>query len=393
LRALDRWPGDSPTDTMPLFASALMRIEALDYDLPPERIATDPAEPRDAARLMVVDRATEAVGHHQVRDLPDLGLLQSGDLLVLNRTQVLPASFAGRREATGGQVSGLYLAEPAAGRWLVMLEARGKLTAGERIALMPAGAGAEPEAEASPAGSLELIEAHGGGQWSAALSSDAPTAELLGRIGATPLPPYIKKARRLRQRAEVEPGDADRYNTVFARAAGSLAAPTAGLHFTPELLDRLQAQGVGLAELTLHVGVGTFTPIREGGVSEHSMHREWVDVPGETIAALQATRQAGRRIVAVGTTAVRAMESLPEPLTQCADGYTGETELFIHPEADFEFRFTDALLTNFHLPRSTLLAMVATLPGVGLDRLKQWYALAIEQHYRFYSYGDAMLLW
>lgn len=366
-----------------------MRIEALDYDLPPERIATDPVEPRDAARLMVIDRASGEVGHHAIRDLPKLGLLQPGDVMVFNRTRVLPASFVGQRRHTGGRVEGLYLAEPTAGQWLAMFEARGKLRQGEFIDLS-SGEGRDPTE--SP-GSLELLASHGSGQWRVAVHSQQGTGDLLAAVGATPLPPYIRKARRALDRAEVEAADARQYNTVFASDAGSLAAPTAGRHFTDRLLERLKQQGVRLAELTLNVGVGTFTPIREHEVSRHHMHGEWIDVPGETIATLREVRAAGRRIVPIGTTAVRALESLPGPIDAHSEGYQGETDLFIHPEADFSFRFTDALLTNFHLPRSTLLAMVATLPGVGLDRLKQWYQLAIEQQYRFYSYGDAMLIW
>jgi S-adenosylmethionine:tRNA ribosyltransferase-isomerase len=357
-----------------------MRVEQLDYDLPAERIAAEPVEPRDAARLLVADRGHGTLSDRQVRDLPELGLFKPGDLLVLNRTRVLPAAFTATREATGGQVGGLFLSEPVPGQWQVLLESRGKLQPGERLTL-------------GEQASLELQACDGGGQWRVTLDSDRPTEQVLSTYGTTPLPPYIRKARRAMQQAETRPEDAERYNTVFARETGSLAAPTAGRHFTAELLDRLRQQGVGLAELTLHVGMGTFTPIREAEVTAHHMHAEWIDVPAETIAALQATRQAGRRIVPIGTTSVRALESLPASLEQCQGGYTAETELFIHPEADFQFRFTDALLTNFHLPRSTLIAMVAALPGVGLERLKQWYQHAIEQQYRFYSYGDAMLIW
>jgi len=357
-----------------------MRIEQLDYNLPRERIAAEPVEPRDAARLMLVDRERATVTDHQVRDLPRLGLFMPGDLLVLNRTRVLPAALTGTRSATGGQVSGLFLAEPEPGQWRVMLESGGKLQPGEAIHL-------------GVAARLELLEAEGPGQWRVALHSACDTQTLLQQIGATPLPPYIRKARRSRNQPELQPHDPSRYNTIFASEAGSLAAPTAGLHFTPKLLDALKQQGVRIAELTLHAGMGTFTPIREDEVSAHHMHREWIEVPPEVIAAIQQTREQGRRIIPIGTTSVRALESLPEPLRQCEAGYTGESELFIHPEADFAFRFTDALLTNFHLPRSTLLAMVATLPGVGLDRLKQWYQRAIEREYRFYSYGDAMLIW
>lgn len=353
-----------------------MRTADLDYDLPPDRIAAEPVQPRDAARLMVIDRATGRISHHHVRDLPDLGLLQSGDVMVFNNTKVIPARFHGRREKTGGRVEGLYLGSAADNGhiWSILLETRGRLVPGERIAL-------------DETAHLRLLEKHPAGRWTAALESDQDTLTILHRLGTTPLPPYIRRVRRLRGMAEVREDDAQRYNTIYAAVPGSVAAPTAGLHFTPQLLERLDALGVIRRFVTLHVGVGTFAPIRTARLEQHRMEAEWISVPAETVQALREARQTGRRILCVGTTTVRALESLPQPLP---DEYCGLTDLFIY--SGFTFRFTDALFTNFHLPRSTLLALVAALPGVGIQRLKAWYALAIQEGYRFYSYGDAMLI-
>jgi len=358
-----------------------MRTDELDYPLPEARIATEPAEPRDSARLLVAQRREERLTHHRVRDLPGVpGGPGPGDLLVLNATRVLPARFTGTRAATGGRVSGLWLGERE-GVWEVMLESRGRLAIGERIALEGAGA-------------LRLHRSLGEGRWEGVPEGCPPALTWLAEAGRTPLPPYIEKARRRAGLPPVTGADPARYNTVFARAPGSVAAPTAALHFTPELLARLEAGGVGLATLTLHVGIGTFMPVRAATLAAHAMHREWIEVPPETVSAIARTRAAGGRVIPVGTTSVRALESLPDPVPPA--GYRGETELFIRPpepgEADFPWRFTDGLLTNFHLPRSTLIAMVAAMPGVGLARLKAWYAEAVRREYRFYSYGDAMLI-
>ena len=363
-----------------------MRCEQLDYNLPADRIATVPAEPRDAARLMVVDRDRGQIDHRHVRSLGTAGSpLRRGDLMVFNQTRVLPASFSGRRAATGGSVCGLYLESPDAGdasQWQVMLESGGKLTAGESIILT------EQDDR------LRLTERLADGQWKAELLSPTPTIDLLNRIGRPPLPPYIRKARRRRGQAEIRRDDFDRYNTVFGSQPGSVAAPTASLHFTHDLLDAIDRLGVQRASLTLHVGLGTFAPIRTERLEDHVMHREWFCIPAGTLSALGQVRQRGGRVIPVGTTCVRGLESLPEPLPTTT--YTARTNLFIAPaqsdRAGHTFRFTDALMTNFHLPRSTLLALVAALPGVGIDRLQQWYQQAIDHRYRFYSYGDAMLL-
>ncbi|MEX2213838.1 MAG: S-adenosylmethionine:tRNA ribosyltransferase-isomerase [Phycisphaeraceae bacterium] len=388
-----------------------MLTRELEYELPADRIATEPAEPRDAARLMVVRRQTQTIEHRIVRDLGDAsaGLLRAGDLMVFNQSKVLPAHFEATRVGTGGKVSGLYTrSEPGDERlWETMLESGGKLREGERLSFI----------EDSQ---LELITKLDGGLWRARLHGSLSTLDLLHRIGQVPLPPYIVAQRKKQHEAEVRPGDMQRYNTVYARDEGSVAAPTAGLHFTDELLAKLRAMGVSMAFITLHVGLGTFAPIRSERIEDHVMHREWMSVPSETIAALEAARARGGRIVPVGTTSVRAMESLPVMDDEIRrGGYAGETGLLIMPggtgapavrplNADdaptrnsepgtrnpppYPFRFADALMTNFHLPHSTLLALVAALPGVGIDRLKAWYRAAIDAKYHFYSYGDAMLL-
>ncbi|MEE9211476.1 MAG: tRNA preQ1(34) S-adenosylmethionine ribosyltransferase-isomerase QueA [Phycisphaeraceae bacterium] len=373
-----------------------MRIEELDYDLPPDRIATTPVQPRDAARLMVIHRRRNHIEHRHVRDLPQL--LHSGDLMIFNHSRVLPAYLVARRAATGGKVTGLYLnapippasaattdADTPPEHWHILLESRGTLGQGEHLIL-------DDHAQ------LELADRLDNGQWRARLHADADTLTVLSRVGSTPLPHYIRRARRAMHQPEVNAQDAVHYNTVYGRDPGSVAAPTAGLHFTPELLDSLDRTGIQRAALTLHIGLGTFAPVRTCHLEDHRMHPEWFSTPAETLEAIRAARGRGGRIIPVGTTSVRALESLPQPLPDTGP-YAAVTDLCITPPppdaphaAGFSFRFTDALLTNFHLPRSTLLALVAALPGVGIDQLKHWYRIAIDKQYRFYSYGDAMLI-
>lgn len=367
-----------------------MLTRELEYELPPEAIATTPAEPRDAARLLVIRRATQAIEHRHVRELADeqANLLHAGDLIVFNESKVLPAHFEATRAGTGGKVTGLYTRSEAGDErlWLVMLESGGKLREGEIVRF-------------AQGSQLELLTKLDGGLWRARLHGELDTLDLLQRAGSVPLPPYIVAQRRKQHEAETKPDDLKRYNTVYAHTPGSVAAPTAGLHFTQDLLDRLRQRSIRIAFVTLHVGLGTFAPIRCERVEDHAMHREWISVPAATIAAIEMARAAGGRIMPVGTTSVRALESLPASLDEAArsQGFTGETDLLISPgaadgSAPWPFRFTDALMTNFHLPHSTLLALVAALPGVGIDRLKGWYRLAIEKGYRFYSYGDAMVM-
>ncbi len=348
---------------------------ALAYDLPPELIATQPAEPRDSARLMVVRRSDEAVEHAHVRDLPRF--LGPGDALVFNTTAVAPARFVGRREPGGARVEGLFIEEPSRGTWLVMLKSNARLKPGDRLDL------ADSQRAASQ--QLELLEPRPPG-WLARRQGAGSTAEALDQVGLTPLPPYILRARDGR----VVPDSLDRrwYQTVYADPAlrQSVAAPTAGLHFTPELLGSIERAGVRRIEVALHVGPGTFRPITTRTVQEHPMHAESFHVPAASLAGLRRVRAGRGRIIAVGTTSVRTLETLPHPLPE--GPLDGRTSLLIAPP--WSFRLVDGLLTNFHLPHSTLLALVGAM--VGLERLKALYAEAARLRYRFYSYGDAMLV-
>jgi S-adenosylmethionine:tRNA ribosyltransferase-isomerase len=370
-----------------------MRMDELNFDLPAELIATTPAEPRDTARLMVIHRKADRVEHRTVRDLP--GYLRAGDLMLFNESRVLPARFEAVRAATKGVVEGLFLSAAGDGQsWRVMLESGGKLREGETL-LMREGS--------KDLATLVLLEKGERGQWRVAVQSELATVELLNRVGTMPLPPYIRQQRKAAGQAQVTQDDAQRYNTVYASTPGSVAAPTAGLHFTPELLRQTDDAGVVRKSVTLHVGLGTFAPVRVEKLEDHAMHSEWVSVPEATIAALRqlgasGITQSSPRRICVGTTTVRAVESLPSPLPEHSDFVT-DTNLFITPGSPgsdtspgFAFRFTDVLMTNFHLPQSTLLALVAALPDVGVKRLLAWYELAVREKYRFYSYGDAMLL-
>lgn len=376
----------------------MLRTADLDYHLPEDLIATRPAEPRDTARLMVLSRSDPSrLEHRAVRDLPEL--LRERDVLVCNVSSVLPARLEGLRP-TGGKIGGLFLAEEsragadAPRRWRVMLRSSRRLRAGDAVALHRPGGGESGV-------TLLLLERAEEG-WVAEVTG-APraetAAETLGRIGATPLPPYILAARRAHRETIDDQADREWYQTVYASASqsGSVAAPTAGLHFTTDLLRRLRERGVGRAELTLHVGSGTFKPVETEHLEEHEMHEEWRQVPRATIDAVDAARAAGRITVAVGTTSVRALESLPAGTAPADADLAGPTRLMIAP--GHRWRRVDALMTNFHLPRSTLLALVAALleptperPGEGLRRLLAAYAEAVRSGYRFYSYGDAMLI-
>ncbi len=344
-----------------------MRVSDFDFALPPASIASRAAEPRDHARLLVYDRATRRGEHAHVFDLPRF--LRAGDLLVLNDTRVMPWRLRGRR-ATGGAVECLLVRlDGSAGEAFV--KPSKKLRAGDRL---PMEGGAIE---------LELREPQGGGRWAVALhASQGSIAAALERCGRAPLPPYIA-----RDGEEDVAADRARYQTVFARAPGAIAAPTAGLHFTPELLARVQALGVGLAYVTLHVGEGTFAPLRTEVVEEHRMHAEPYELPAATAAAVAATKARGGRVVAVGTTSCRTLET-----GATGDGGvhagSGASSLFLYPGRPF--RVVDALLTNFHLPQSTLLMLVAAFAG--RDEMLAVYRDAIERGYRFYSFGDAMLI-
>ncbi len=350
-----------------------MKTEQFDYDLPPERVAQQPAEVRSASRLLVVDRSCAALSDSRFERLGYY--LRPRDCLVLNDTKVLPARFFAHRQ-TGAALEGLFLAERqgAAGAWEVMLKGARKVTVGERIILLGRQQRDFCQAEllAKSAGGLCLIR----------VDAEATLQSILNEIGFPPLPPYI---RRRNDAAEAR-RDQQRYQTVYARAPGAVAAPTAGLHFTDELMAQLTSQGVSFAFVTLHVGTGTFKPVTSENLEDHEIHREWFAVDAANAETINATRQAGGRIVAVGTTATRVLETVATD--SGVEPGEGDTDLFITP--GYRFKMVDAMITNFHLPRTTLLALVAAFAG--LDRTLAAYRHAVEQRYRFYSYGDAMLI-
>ncbi len=377
-----------------------LRTADLDYTLPEGFIATHPPRRREDARMLGLDRATGCVRDGWIKQLPDH--LEPHDLLVLNDTKVLPASFTARRR-TGGTVPALFVAEEEPGVWRVMLRRSRRLRVGEILSVTPSqgnesqaararAATACPGPQAVDIGAeddigLELLASCGQGHWRARIRATGSVEQILDRIGHTPLPPYIRRSRAF-------PGDdiydRSRYQTVFAKKPGAIAAPTAGLHLTGDLLNRIRRQGVVTTFVTLHVGVGTFTPISVERISDHIMHAERYELSEETAEAVRACRRRRGRVVAVGTTSVRALESAAgdEHQGRILRAGCGSTNLFIHPP--YMFRVVDALLTNFHLPRSTLLALVMAFAGV--ERVRRAYQHAIEKGYRFYSYGDAMLI-
>ncbi len=341
-----------------------MQTDAFDFDLPDDLIAQHPVEPRDASRLMVVRRSSGTWEHRTFRDLPDL--LAPGDVLVRNNTKVVPARLVGHREATRGAWEGLFLRVLPGGSWEVLGKTRGRPVPGEFVTV---GTGLR----------IELVSKDEAGRWAVRPDSDEDAGALLDRHGTVPLPPYIRKG--------VEgPGDRARYQTVFAAVDGSVAAPTAGLHFTDEVFRRLDERGIDRVDVTLHVGLGTFRPIEAERVEDHTLHAEWASLDARAAERLNRAKSERGRIVAVGTTSARTIETAARLGT--IEPFEGETSLYIKP--GHAFRAVDALVTNFHLPRSSLLVLVAALAGYELVRAA--YAEAIRERYRFYSYGDAMLV-
>ena len=360
-----------------------MRLSDFDFDLPEDRIALRPAEPRDAARLLVV-RPGQGLADHVVRDLPDF--LRPGDAMVFNDTRVIPARLAGLREgrATGGAdgtpvaVEATLHRRVAPDRWSAFMRPGKRLKVGDRVAF---GARDDRACELDRLDAT-VAEKHEGGEVLLAFDLSGPDLDIgIARHGDMPLPPYIaaKRGEDDRDRAD--------YQTVYAREDGSVAAPTAGLHFTPELLEALKAKGVSTHFVTLHVGAGTFLPVKTDDVSEHKMHAEYGQVTREVADALNAARAAGGRIICVGTTSLRLLESATGE-----DGvvrpFHGDTAIFITP--GYRFRAADVLMTNFHLPKSTLFMLVSAFAG--LETMRAAYEHAISTGYRFYSYGDGSLL-
>ncbi|MGE3489714.1 MAG: tRNA preQ1(34) S-adenosylmethionine ribosyltransferase-isomerase QueA [Vicinamibacterales bacterium] len=348
-----------------------MNVSDFDFDLPDDLIAQDPPAERGRSRLLLLDCSSGRVSHHQFADLPSL--LRAGDLLVVNDTRVFPARLVGHR-LPGGGAAECFLVRPTEGddRWLALVHPGQRLREGARMVFE--GGGIRLNAE--------VVGLHFHGRRTVRLWTDDGTSvrDAIDAIGHVPLPPYIKRSDG--------PADRDRYQTVFARDRGSIAAPTAGLHFTAPLLAALADRGVLRAAVTLHVGYGTFQPVRVDRVEDHQMEAEHYEVPAATAAALTAAKREGRRIITVGTTSTRTVESL----TIAPDGEVlpgqGETALFIHP--GHRFQLVAGMVTNFHLPRSSLIMLVSSLAG--REPVLAAYATAVRERYRFYSYGDAMLV-
>ncbi len=405
--------------------TATVKLSELQYDLPPERIAQQPCQPRDAARLLVLDRRTGRIAHRVIRRLPEY--LRDGDCLVINATRVLPAKFVARR-ATGGKIAGLFVSENGPGRWNVLLAGVARIKEGERLAI----GGAR--------WTLTLCRRGERGACEVTIDPPDSASDVLEQIGSAPLPPYIRReapdgaairkgdgaAKREARGATMhgsdgmsaregddavsceadsatmreadgdairEDGDAaisradrDRYQTVYPREPGAIPAPTAGRPFTKDLLEEIRARGVAVAEVVLHVGLGTFQPVEVSDLADHRMHSERYDLPSASAVAICHARSRGGRIIAVGTTSVRVLESCIADGELRAGG--GWTDLLIYPP--YDFRAVDALLTNFHLPGSTLLALVCAFAG--RDAILAAYQTAVAEGYRFYSYGDAMLI-
>ncbi len=365
------------TVTDPLEPKMPLRTADFDYTLPPELIARHPAPARDQSRLCLLNRATGHIEHRQFRDLPDY--FRSGDVLVLNNSKVLPARLRGQKTDSGGKVELLLVEETAPNDWWVMLKPSKRVRTGTEIELRDL-AGHVTNVRAT------VLDKNAEGHCRVRFTGVEDITRALDSLGEIPLPPYFGRA--------AERDDGERYQTVFAQHAGSVAAPTAGLHFTPQLLDDLRARSVRVCFITLHVGLGTFAPVKAESLADHVMHEERYEVGAETADAINAAKIAGRRVVAVGTTTVRVLESVAAKHGGQLIAERGRTRIFIHPP--FIFRVVDALLTNFHLPQSTLLMLVSAFaaPGElrGRDMALALYAEAIRERYRFYSYGDAMLL-
>lgn len=345
------------------------------YELPEHLIAQRPAADRQSSRLLHLVRSGTRLKDHVFSALPEL--LRPGDLLVLNDTRVLPARFFARR-STGGKIEGLFLHVEPDGNWRVMLRGADRCREGEKLNL-------------DTLNDLVLVHRLEGGHWLVRVEPEAPPAQVLARVGHTPLPHYIHRGPGEVDSA-AEAADRQSYQTVYARVDGAVAAPTAGLHFTTQMLEQLGRRGVGKTFVTLHVGPGTFQPVKADTLAQHRMHREWYELPDSTVERIAQARAAGGRVVAVGTTVVRVLETCARsgPLAP----HSGWTDLFLYPPADFAV--VDALITNFHLPASTLLMLVAAFcaPGRtdGREQILAAYRHAVQQGYRFYSYGDAMLI-
>lgn len=342
-----------------------MKTDLFNYDLPPELIAQHPPERRELARMMVLHRKTGAMEHRTITDISEY--LHAPDILVLNNTKVIPARIFGQK-ASGGKVELLLLEEAVAGEWKVLMKTSRRPKVGDELMLC--------------SGKASATMLYDGEQGEAVLkiSSERPLMEILEEEGVPPLPPYITRKEQTPKQIEE---DKIRYQTVYASEPGAAAAPTAGLHFTPDIFAALKQQGINTAELTLHVGLGTFRPVSAELITDHEMHHERYDVSEEAARHISEAKQKGGRIVAVGSTSVRTLESLPQ-----IKASSGSTNIFIYPP--YDFKNVDAILTNFHLPKSTLLMMMSAFAG--RERMLKAYETAVREKYRFFSYGDCMLI-
>ena len=336
-----------------------MKTSDFDYDLPSEFIAQAPAEPRDSSRLLVLDRHTGEIEHRIFRQIG--GFLHSGDLLVINRTRVIPARLYARKP-TGGRIEVLLLRREDLLTWECLVGGKG-LSVGKKITI-----------EKGP--DAEIVEVLDGSRRKVRFAE--PIEPFFPRVGHVPLPPYIHEPLK----------DFERYQTVYARESGSAAAPTAGLHFTPSLMDELRSRGIRFADVTLHVGLDTFAPVTEADPEEHQIHTEWCELPPSTVQEVAQAKDNGNRVIAVGTTTVRTLESAARVGQNLLLSYSGPTNLYILP--GFRFKIVDAMITNFHLPRSTLIMLVSAFAG--RQTILHAYEVAKKEGYRFYSFGDAMLI-
>ncbi len=342
-----------------------VRTKEFDYHLPPESIAQEPAEPRDASRLLVVNRATGQLEHKRFHEIVDY--LRAGDLLIANETRVIPARLRARKVPSGGKLELLLLAKRDPRRWEALVKGR-RAMPGQRIEVM--------DADDRPivAGEIESLTPSGGRQ----IRFDQAIEAHLQDAGIVPLPPYIHRPLP----------DGERYQTVYSQIEGSVAAPTAGLHFTPDLLDRLRTRGIDWETVILHIGLDTFRPVTEEIVEEHQIHTEYGILSARVADKINLARSEGRRVIAVGTTTVRVLETGTRDVPSGVAPWEGQTDLFIYP--GYRFRAIDALITNFHLPRSSLLMLVSAFAST--DLMQRAYAEAIARRYRFYSLGDSMFI-
>lgn len=338
-----------------------MKLENFNYDLPTNLIAQEPAEPRDSCRLMLVDKKNGEWEHQSFRDI--LNEIRAGDVLVFNNTKVIPARLYGQRKGTGGKVEMLLLSPKGNDNWEVLVKPGKKALPGTEIVF-------------NEHMSCQIVDKTDFGGRIAHFKYNGEFDSILDQIGEMPIPPYIHKKLE----------DKNKYQTIYAKYKGSAAAPTAGLHFTEELLEEIKNRGAGVYFVTLHVGLGTFRPVAKENIEEHEMHKEWYDVPQITADAVNRAKTEGRRIIAVGTTSVRTLESAGQTGTLVAGG--GWTQLYIYP--GYEWNIVDAIVTNFHLPESTLIMMMAAFAGT--NHILSAYKEAVNQKYRFFSFGDAMFL-